>query len=123
MKDQVRLCAVWPMENWFGSPLNQIQGCTTDRESYSCVLEQGPLLQSIIIPNSIITLNTLLKWSLKAGAAAAVMGTGVEKDSPKSLAVQLYREWFSIISREVKKLYSAGGWSIKIVLQRRLILC
>ena len=76
-----------------------------------------------MIPNSIIIFNTLLKRSLKAGAAAAVMGTGVEKDSPKSLAVQLYREWFSIISREVKKLYSAEGWSIKIGLQQRLILC
>ena len=23
---EIRLCAVWPMENWLGSPLNQIQG-------------------------------------------------------------------------------------------------
>ena len=26
MMEQVRLCAVWPMENWHGSSLNQIQG-------------------------------------------------------------------------------------------------
>ena len=26
MMEQVRLCAVWPMENWLGSSLNQIQG-------------------------------------------------------------------------------------------------
>ena len=41
--EQVRLCAVWPMENWLGSSLNQIQGWTTVRESYSCALEQGPM--------------------------------------------------------------------------------
>ena len=28
MMEQVRLCAVWPMENWPGSFLNQIQGWT-----------------------------------------------------------------------------------------------
>ena len=26
MTEQVRLCAVWPTENWLGSPLNHIQG-------------------------------------------------------------------------------------------------
>ena len=26
MMEWVRLCAVWPMENWLGSSLNQIQG-------------------------------------------------------------------------------------------------
>ena len=44
MMEQVRLCSVWPMENWCGSSLNQIQGWTTVRESYSRALEQGPLL-------------------------------------------------------------------------------
>ena len=29
MTEQVRLCAVWPAENWLGSSLNQIQGWTT----------------------------------------------------------------------------------------------
>ena len=29
MMEQVRLCAVWPMENCIGSSLNQIQGWTT----------------------------------------------------------------------------------------------
>ena len=43
MMEQVRLCAVWPMENWLGSSLNKIQGWTTVRESYSRALEQGPL--------------------------------------------------------------------------------
>ena len=43
MMEQVRLCAVWPMENWLGLSLNQIQGWTTVRESYSRALEQGPL--------------------------------------------------------------------------------
>ena len=43
MMEQVRLCAVWPMENWLGSSLNQTQGWTTFRESYSRALEQGPL--------------------------------------------------------------------------------
>ena len=47
MMDQVRLCAVWPMENLLGSSLNQIQGWTTVRESYSHALEQG----SLHIPN------------------------------------------------------------------------
>ena len=43
MMEQVRLSAVWPMENWLGSSLNQIQGWTTVRESYSPALEQPPL--------------------------------------------------------------------------------
>ena len=42
--EQGRLCAVWSMENWLSSFLNQIQGWTTVRESYLCALEQGPLL-------------------------------------------------------------------------------
>ena len=48
MMEQVRyrLCAVKPMENWPGSSLNHIQGWTTVRESYFCVLEQGPLDRS-----------------------------------------------------------------------------
>ena len=41
----VRLCAVWPMENWLGSSFNQIQGRTTVRESYPHALEQGPLAE------------------------------------------------------------------------------
>ena len=43
MVEQVRLCAVWPTEIWLGSSLNQILGWTTVLESYSHVLEQGPL--------------------------------------------------------------------------------
>ena len=43
MMEPVRLCAVWPMENWLGSSLNQMQGWTTVGESYSRALEQGPL--------------------------------------------------------------------------------
>ena len=43
MMEQVRLCAVWPMENWLGCSLNHIQGWTTVRESHSCALEQGSL--------------------------------------------------------------------------------
>ena len=46
MMEQVRLCAVWPMENWCGSSLNQIQGWTTVRESYSRALEQEPLIHT-----------------------------------------------------------------------------
>ena len=41
MMEQVRLCAVWPMENWLGFSLNHIQGWTIVREFYSRVLEQG----------------------------------------------------------------------------------
>ena len=43
MMEEVKLCAVWPMENWLGSSLNQIQGWTPVRESYSRALEQGSL--------------------------------------------------------------------------------
>ena len=42
MTELVRPCAVRPMENWLGS-LNQVQGWTTVRESYSRALKQGPL--------------------------------------------------------------------------------
>ena len=44
MLEQVRLCAVYPMEYWLGGSLNHIQGWTTVRESYSRAPEQGPLL-------------------------------------------------------------------------------
>ena len=37
--EQVRLFAVWPMENWLGSSLNQMQGWSTVRESYFRALE------------------------------------------------------------------------------------
>ena len=47
MMEQVRLCAVWPMENWLGSSLNKIPGWTTVRESYSRALEQGSLSSPI----------------------------------------------------------------------------
>ena len=43
LMEQVRLCAVWPMENWLGSSLNRIQGWTIVRESYSHALKQGTL--------------------------------------------------------------------------------
>ena len=43
MMEQVRLCAVWPIDNWLGSSLNQIPGWITVRESYSGALEQGSL--------------------------------------------------------------------------------
>ena len=49
MMEQVRLCSVWPMENWLGSPLNQIQDWTTVRESYFRALEQGYLLPPQLI--------------------------------------------------------------------------
>ena len=45
MMEQVRHCAVWPMENWLGSFLNQIQLWTTVRESYSRALEQLSLVK------------------------------------------------------------------------------
>ena len=41
--EKVRQCGVWPTENWLSSSMNQIQGWTTVRESYSRALEQGPL--------------------------------------------------------------------------------
>ena len=65
MMEQVRLCAVWPIENWLGSSLNQIRGWTTVRESYSRALEQGTLL----FPESDqeIKIQTLLLDRLKGG--------------------------------------------------------
>ena len=47
MMEQIRLCAVWPMENWLGSSLNQIQGWTTVQEHYSHALEQGSLVRNM----------------------------------------------------------------------------
>ena len=49
MMEQVRLCVFRPMENWLSSSLNQIQGWTTVRESYSRALEQGPLLSVVFL--------------------------------------------------------------------------
>ena len=79
MMEQVRLCAVSPMEKWLGSPLNKIQGWTTVRESYSHALElrplppPPPLLQVQVpvknipsLPPSIppFLLSSLIEWSL-----------------------------------------------------------
>ena len=50
MMEQVRLCAVWPMENWLGSSLNHIQGWTTVRVFYSRALEQGYLPLTPCLP-------------------------------------------------------------------------
>ena len=44
MMEQVRLCAVCPMENWIGSSLNGIQGWSTVLESYSHAPGQGTLV-------------------------------------------------------------------------------
>ena len=57
MMEQVRLCAVWPMYNWLGSSLNQIQGWTTIRESYSRALEQGPLIALVLYLAPLATLS------------------------------------------------------------------
>ena len=59
MTEQVRLCAVWPTENWLGSSLNQIQGWTTVRESYSRALEQGPLLFALLSSPPLVLLHHL----------------------------------------------------------------
>ena len=50
MIKQVRLCAVWPLENWLGSSVNHIQGWRTVRESYARALEQGPLSEPLPSP-------------------------------------------------------------------------
>ena len=43
MMEQVRLCAVWPTENWLGSSINHIQGWKTVCEGYWRALEKGCL--------------------------------------------------------------------------------
>ena len=55
MMEQVRLCSVWPTENWLGASLNQIQGWTTVQESYSRALDQGTRRRrrdSFVLPQS-----------------------------------------------------------------------
>ena len=67
MMEQVRLCAVWPMENWLGYSLNQRQGWTTVQESYSRVLERGPLVKSTglhFVVRYVLILNIPDKMSL-----------------------------------------------------------
>ena len=63
MMEQVRLCVVWPMDNCLGSSLNQIQGWTTVRESYS-YLERGPLDE--IWERSVLVIATELSMCLGA---------------------------------------------------------
>ena len=41
--EQVRLCAVWPTENWLGSSMNQVQGWKTVLICYCHALETGCL--------------------------------------------------------------------------------
>ena len=64
--EQVRLCAVWLMENWLGSSLNQMQGWTTVRvrESYSPALERGPMDE--IWERSVLVIATELSMCLGA---------------------------------------------------------
>ena len=63
MMEQVRLRAVWPMENWLASSLNLIQGWTTVRESYSHALEQWPLLLASQWPTCQLTFFSWVAWS------------------------------------------------------------
>ena len=58
MMEQVRLFAVWPMENWLGSSWNHMQGLTTVRESHSPALEQGPLSHIIQFSAFFLPLST-----------------------------------------------------------------
>ena len=51
MKEQVRLCAVWPTENWLGSSMNHIQDWMTVWESYYHNLEKSPLVAANIFQN------------------------------------------------------------------------
>ena len=51
MMEQVRLCAVWPTENWLGSSMNHIQGWKTVWICHRQALEKGCLL-SIVLGDS-----------------------------------------------------------------------
>ena len=65
------------MENWLGSSLNQIQGRTTVRESYSCALEQRPLVQALY-PGQV----GYFTCSMKSPSEALVGDTFHAKDRP-----------------------------------------
>ena len=60
--EQVGLCAVWLMENWLCSSLNQMQGWTTVQESNSRALERGPLDE--IWERSVLVIATELSMCL-----------------------------------------------------------
>ena len=61
-----RLCAVWPMENWYGSSLNQIHGWTTVRESHSRALKQG-LLAVIGLQSCLMNFDSNTKFPTSFG--------------------------------------------------------
>ena len=69
------------MENWLGPSLNQIQGWTTVRESYSHALEQGPLAPSLslvvkkwkMLPLNISIPETSVNAKMKTCARPAII--------------------------------------------------
>ena len=90
--ETVRLCAVWPRENWLGSSLNQIQGWTTVRESYSRALEQGPLLSSFPLPGfSSQLLHEAVRGPRGAGPAGGharpAVARVLHRDHPAGVAI------------------------------------
>merc|ERR1719460_2532904 len=92
-----RLNSVWLMGNWLGFPLNQIQGWTTVRESYSRALEQGPLLSSFPLPGfSSQLLHEAVRGPRGAGPAGGharpAVARVLHRDHPAGVAIGGYVE-------------------------------
>ena len=56
MMEKVRLCAVWPMENWIGSFMNHIQG----RMTVCIMVSLVPVLVTFTIPGPLFRNSTVL---------------------------------------------------------------
>ena len=104
--EQVRLGAVWPMENCPGSSFNQIQGWATVRESYSHALERGPLLNrtrtavilgcrcSLLLFSPCLRLHACHAFAFTVRPTCKVHGFDQKKIDPKSgLTIHLGYSW------------------------------
>ena len=70
--EQVRLCAVWPTENWLGSSLNHMQGWMTVRECCRYALEKGCLVTPARVVLSSIRFFMHAVWDRVQKVAALV---------------------------------------------------
>ena len=65
MIEQVRLCAVWPTENWDGSPMNHILGWMTVWGCWCHALEKRCLAWQYLRNSSRCFENSVGKWNIR----------------------------------------------------------
>ena len=98
--EQVRLCTVWPMDNWLGSSMNHIQGWMTVWESCCHASEKGCLRLCSLLgsrecldSSNLAVFSTKLRLELLPAAAFAIASC-----HPASIILEIFFA-FSAVSR------------------------